>query len=80
MTLIAQVFQLPAEQVSLDSSPETVETWDSLQHLNLVLALEQEFAIQFTPEEIEELISVRAIVAVLDVKNGNKNDGAANAN
>jgi acyl carrier protein len=52
----------------MQSSPETVPTWDSLQHLNLVLALEQEFRIQFTPEEVEQLLSVEVAAAVLEEK------------
>ena len=51
-----------------ESSPETVPNWDSLQHLNLVLALEQEFQVQFTPEEIEQLLSVALVAALLDEK------------
>ena len=52
----------------MQSSPETIPTWDSLQHLNLVLALEQEFRIQFTPEEIEQILSVEKAAAVLEEK------------
>jgi acyl carrier protein len=37
-------------------------------HLNLVLALEQEFGLQFSPEEIAAMTSVRAIEAVLLTK------------
>jgi acyl carrier protein len=36
--------------------------------LNLVLALEQEFNIQFTPEEIEQILSVELAAALLDEK------------
>ena len=51
-----------------DSSPDNIESWDSLQHLNLVLALEQEFRTQFTPEEIEQLLSVELIAALVEEK------------
>lgn len=52
----------------MQSSPDTIPTWDSLQHLNLVLALEQEFRIQFTPEEVEQLLSVELAAAALEEK------------
>jgi acyl carrier protein len=39
-----------------------------LQHLNLVLALEQEFHVQFTPEEIEQLQSVELISMLVEEK------------
>ena len=63
--MVADLFQLPPETVGPGTSPDTVETWDSLQHLNLVLALEQEFQLQFTPEEIEQLLSVELIAALV---------------
>lgn len=66
--ITADIFGVPVEQVSPQSSPDTIETWDSINHLNLVLALEQEFGIQFTPEEIEQLLSVELIVALLAEK------------
>jgi acyl carrier protein len=66
--IFSDVFQVPLEQVVPQSSPDTIPSWDSLQHLNLVLALEQEFNIQFTPEEIEQLLSVELVVGLLDEK------------
>ena len=67
-TMVADIFGVPVEQVQPQSSPDTIETWDSINHLNLVLALEQEFGIQFTPEEIEQLLSVELIVALVAEK------------
>jgi acyl carrier protein len=66
--VFSDVFQVPLDEVTMQSSPETIATWDSLQHLNLVLALEQEFQIQFTPEEVEQLLSVEVAAAVLQEK------------
>lgn len=66
--IVADVFGVPVEQVRPDSSPDNIESWDSLQHLNLVLALEQEFGTQFTPEEIEQLLSVELVAALLEEK------------
>jgi acyl carrier protein len=65
---VADIFQLRVEDIRPETSPDTIEAWDSLQHLNLVLALEQEFGIQFTPEEIEQLLSVELIADLLAEK------------
>jgi acyl carrier protein len=64
----ADVFQVPASQITANSSPETVQTWDSLQHLNLVLALEQQFDVQFVPEEIEKMKNIAAVAELLETK------------
>jgi acyl carrier protein len=66
--IVSDVFEIPEEQVKAESSPDNVETWDSIHHLNMVLALEQEFGVQFTPEEIEQLLSVELIVALVEEK------------
>jgi acyl carrier protein len=66
--IFADVFQMSLEQVKPESSPDNISTWDSLQHLNLVLALEQEFRVEFSPEEIEQILSVELAAALLDEK------------
>lgn len=64
----ADTFNLPAEEVTAQSSPETIQNWDSLQHLNLVLDLESRFELNFSPEEIEQMSSVAAIASLIDAK------------
>ena len=66
--IFSDVFQVPLEQIHPESSPDTIPNWDSLQHLNLVLALEEEFRVQFSPEEIEQLLSVELVAALLNEK------------
>jgi acyl carrier protein len=61
----SQVLNLPAEVITEESSPRTVEGWDSLGHMNLMLALEEEFGVQFSDERIMQLLSVGAIVQAL---------------
>ncbi len=66
--IMADIFSIPIEQITPSSSPDTIETWDSLQHLNFVLAVEQEFSVQFKPEEIEKLTSAKVIAEILQTK------------
>ena len=66
--IIAQVMNVPVESVKDDSSPDTVETWDSLKHMSLVLTLEEEFDVQFSDEEIVKMLSVGLIIDVLSHK------------
>jgi acyl carrier protein len=42
-----------------------VESWDSLQHMNLIVSLEQAFQAEFTFEEIVSMQSVAEIKRVL---------------
>ena len=50
--IMSVVFEVPDKEINDKSSPETIETWDSLKHMNLVVALEEEFDIEFNDEEI----------------------------
>lgn len=59
--VFAHVFGIQADSLKEDDSPHTVNGWDSVGHLNLIMALEGEFAIQFEIEEIPELVSFRVI-------------------
>ena len=59
--VFADVFDLEPDAVKEDDSPHTIAAWDSVGHLNLVLALEGEFMIQFEAEEIPELVLFRTI-------------------
>lgn len=65
---MAQVMNVPIESVKEDSSPETIETWDSLKHMSLILTLEEEFGVQFSDEEIVKMLSVAIIMDVLTHK------------
>lgn len=64
--IAADVFGLQIEQITPESSPDSIEGWDSVQHLNLVLALEQAFSIQFEPEEIEQMLSIELVVMMIE--------------
>lgn len=51
----ADVFGVPENQLAEHSSPEDIMAWDSLQHLNFIVALEARFNVQFSPEEMEQI-------------------------
>ena len=59
--VFADVFGVEPDALRDADSPETIEGWDSVKHLGLVLAIEGEFAIQFEAEEIADLVSFGAI-------------------
>ncbi len=62
---IAGVLGISADTVDDGVSPESVASWDSLNHLNLVMALEQEFGVALSVDEALEMRSVGRIRTVL---------------
>lgn len=67
-SIASDVFGLPPERITADSSPESIESWDSTQHLTFVLALEEQFQIQLSPEEIEQARTVREAARLVEAK------------
>lgn len=57
--LFSLLFQVNAQEINDDSSPETIPAWNSLQHLNLILALEEEFQISITPDQATRIRNFR---------------------
>ena len=67
-TLASDISGVPADQITPASTPETIETWDSIQHLNLILALEEKFGLQLSPEEIEQMKSIADVIKLVEGK------------
>ena len=67
-SIASDLFEIPADRISAASSPETIEAWDSTQHLNLVLAIEQKFTLQLFPEEIEQMKSIGDVTKLVEGK------------
>ena len=59
--IIARVFSIPVSQVTDESGPENVESWDSFNGLVLVDELESHFNIKFTISEITDVKNVADI-------------------
>jgi len=66
--IASDLFAIPAERITSDSSPDSIEAWDSIQHLNLVLAIEEKFNLQLTPEEIEQMKNIGQIAKIVEGK------------
>lgn len=66
MRIVAAVFQLNAANIGPATGSGSVEAWDSLGHLNLMLALEQEFGRPLSIDEMGTMTTIGRIVEVLD--------------
>jgi acyl carrier protein len=64
--IAADVLVIDPGLLTDDSSPEDFDVWDSVQHLSLVLALEEQFGLQFEPEEIDRMRSIGGIVRIVE--------------
>ena len=54
--------------ITKESNAATVEDWDSLAHITLIFAIEQEFEIKFALGELEAMKNVGSIVELMQKK------------
>jgi acyl carrier protein len=66
--IAADIFEVEPQALNVASSPDQVEKWDSIQHLNLVLALEGKYGIAFEPEEMEQMKNLGEIATLVGTK------------
>lgn len=68
LKIVSNMMEIPVGQLDVQSSSDTVANWDSLRQMNLTLALEEEFKVSFTDEEIINMQNVEKIIKTLNVK------------
>jgi acyl carrier protein len=64
--VLATMLNVDAATINEDSSMDNVPTWDSLRHMNLVLALEEEFKVTIPDEDAGNITSYKLIKLVLN--------------
>lgn len=65
---LAIVVDDPTLQISEATTSEDVEDWDSVNHMKLIIALENELHIRFEPDEITSLSDVKGLVDLIEQK------------
>lgn len=65
-SVFADVLRLPPHRLQPDLGPGDVEGWDSVGHVMLVCAIEEEFSVRLEVDEIMEFTNVRAILSTIE--------------
>lgn len=66
LEIMTRVFQ--TEGLGTDCSQSNCDKWDSLHHLNLIVELEDEFDMEFEPEEIAEMKTFSKVKEIISFK------------
>jgi acyl carrier protein len=64
--VMATMLKVEASVIDVDSSMDNMPNWDSLRHMNLVLALEDEFGVVIPDEDAGNITSYKLIKLVLE--------------
>jgi len=66
--IMADLLDLDREAIDESTTRDGVDAWDSLKHVALCLALEEEFKVSFDVQELEAMISYPDVLAILRQK------------
>lgn len=67
-TLFANILREPLDVINDETSPNNTKSWDSLKHIELVLAIEGAYSVKFSMPEITSLKSLASVRQMLQQK------------
>ena len=63
---MAAVFNMPVKKISNASSRDNIKNWDSIKHLQLIIALEEEFNVTIDEEHAAEMLNYSLIQNIIN--------------
>ena len=66
--IIAGVLEVQPSEISLESTVGDFPTWDSLGQLNILQSVQDEFEVEFEPEEMMDIEDVNDIIKAVESK------------
>ena len=67
-TVFANVFDDDDIVITPELTANDVDEWDSLKHIRLIIAIEQEFGLKFATSEVNDFKNVGELVDVIAAK------------
>ena len=64
--VFCEVMGIGHEDINENLTPDDVENWDSLRHMNMVLALEEEFEVEFDDAQVMAMDRLGSIIEILN--------------
>ncbi len=66
--VVSDILEVDIDDINENSSSDNIEQWDSLSHIKLVMAIEAEFNVKLTPDDMMDMLSVKLIKMILAEK------------
>jgi acyl carrier protein len=67
-SVFCEVFNNPDIQITPQTTANDIDGWDSLSHINLIVAVETTFGVSFVQKELMRLRSVGDLINLIDSK------------
>ena len=68
LEIVSDLFDVDPGEVDLDSSPDSIEGWDSIGHIRLIASIEEKYGLTIPPEEQIEMLNIDLILGLLREK------------
>jgi acyl carrier protein len=69
INIFREVFNNPDLVITEETSAIDVPDWDSFNHLNLIMEIEDEYSVSFTTKEVGQMVRVADLVKLLQDRN-----------
>ena len=66
--IIANILSVNASEITLNSTVGDFPSWDSLGQLNILQSVQDEFEVEFEPEEMMDIEDVNDIIKAVESK------------
>ena len=63
--IMSNIFETEEDEITNESSIDSIEKWDSLKHINLIIAIEEQFGISIDEDEMIEMTNFAKIKHIL---------------
>ena len=63
--VLARVFDVDVAEIAETASNDTMDRWDSLRHMNLIVAIEEEFGVEFSGDQVADSVNYKLLRIVL---------------
>jgi acyl carrier protein len=70
--VLSDLADKPDLQITEATTAQDVDEWDSVNHVKLIIAIETDYKVRFTPDEISNLNNVGDLVDLTEKKLGNR--------
>ena len=64
--IMSKVFEIEVSEIPNNATQKDIMKWDSLQHLNLIVEIEDKYDISIDPEDISTMVSIEKITEVVN--------------
>ena len=66
--IAADIFLVPIDEITPSSTQSDIKTWNSVRHLNLILAVEEEFGLMFEQQDLQQVTTLGELSALIESK------------